>query len=447
MFIRKLDSTIVREVKGGGQVINIETGDDCIVNETGFIFLHYIDERVQDAQLVFDKIYNRFENADYEVIRNDFDEFLTLMEERHFIATANTREEIDEHVLKSLHVDITSECNERCIHCYIPNDVKNNAKHISLQKFCQLIDEFVEWGGGSIVISGGEPLMHPEIIEIMHYCGQKSLDIAIFSNLTLLDKRHIDAMKSANVRLVQVSVYSTNPDVHDKVTKKRGSLLKTLSAIEQLQSNGIDVQIACPVMQQNKEDVINVMRYAIEKRISLRTNSLILPTFDGDDSFIKTSALTLEQKRTMICDLMTVDSDYTKNVLLELNNNSSELYKAPKDFLNSSLCDAGTNSCSVTIEGNVCPCSKWQSFRLGNIYCSSLSEIWYNNPLLSIIRRINKQKYFCECLNCKAIDYCKRCLKQIEQTSKSGPLCFNHENCEYAWMTKELLEKYEERDG
>ena len=347
--------------------------------------------------------------------------------------TASKREEIDNYTLESLHVDVTSECNERCIHCYIPNAVKNQATHISLQKFCEIIDEFVELGGNSIVLSGGEPLMHPEITKILNCCGQKNLDIAIFSNLTLLDKSLIEAMKTANVRLVQASIYSIKPDIHDRITKNKGSLEKTLSAIKILQSEGIDVQMACPVMKQNKDDVVNVLRYAKENNISLRTNSLILPTFDGDDSFVKSSALTLEQKRTMICEMMRADKDYTKDVLLEL--------------LNSSLCAAGINSCSISIDGNVCPCPKWQSYHLGNIYKNTLSEIWYNNPLLSLIRRINKQRNFQECLNCKAIDYCKRCLKLNEQTTQGGLLRFNRENCEYAWMTKEILENYEEQDG
>ena len=441
MFVRKLDTTIVREVEGGGQVINAETGEDCNVNETGLLFFRFISERVQDVDTIVKSICSNFKDIKYEEVKKDFCEFLSSIEKHGFVITADNKEEIEEHLLESLHVDITSECNERCIHCYIPNAVKNKAKHISFQKFCQLIDEFVELGGNNIVLSGGEPLMHPAIIDILLYCKQKGLDIVLFSNLTLLDEGLIKVMKSANVKLVQVSLYSVNPNVHDRITKKKGSLAKTLSAIEMLLSVSINVQIACPVMQQNKDEVVSVMRYAKEKKVSLRTNSLILPIFDGDDSFVISSTLTLEQKRKMICDMLNYDREYTKKELLELNNNSNDIYNNPKDFLNSSLCSAGINSCSVSIDGNVCPCPKWQSFHLGNIYDNALSGIWYNNPLLSLIRRVNKQKNYPECLNCKAIDYCKRCLKLNEQTCQGGLLHFNQENCEYAWMTKTLLEE------
>lgn len=446
MFVRKLDTTIVREVEGGGQVINAETGEDCIVNETGLLFLRFINERVQDVDIIVHNICRDFEYVESEDVKKDFCEFLLSMEKSHFVTTAVKREDIEEYKLESLHIDITSECNERCIHCYIPNAVKNNAEYMSFQKFCQLVNEFVDLGGNNIVISGGEPLMHPNIIDFLEYCKKNGLEIVVFSNLTLLDERITKVLKSVNVKLVQVSIYSINRDVHDTITKKKGSLAKTLSAIELLLSEGIDVQIACPIMQQNKDDVVSVMRYAKEKKIRLRTNSLILPTFDGEDSFVKTSALTLEQKKKMVCDMMGFDREYTKNELLELNNSSNDIYQKPKDFLNSSLCSAGINSCSVSVDGNVCPCPKWQSYHLGNIYNNALSEIWYNNPLLSLIRRVNKQKNYPECLNCKAIDYCKRCLKLNEQTDQGGLLRFSHECCEYAWMTKEILEKYEKKD-
>jgi radical SAM protein with 4Fe4S-binding SPASM domain len=250
-------------------------------------------------------------------------------------------------------------------------------------------------------------------------------------------------MKSINVELVQVSIYSVNPDIHDRITKKKGSLVKSLSAIKHLQDVGINVQIACPVMQQNKDDVVNVMKYAKENGLRLRTNSCILPAIDGDDSFLKSSALSLEQKRSMLCDMMEADWTYTKDVLLESKDNGDELYKDSKEFLNSNLCGACINSCAVSLDGNVCPCPEWPSYKMGNIYNQKLSEIWYNNPLMSVIRRINKQKNFPECLSCKAIDFCKRCLKLNEQTNRGIMLFLNRENCEYAWMVKEVLEKYD----
>lgn len=440
MWVRKLDSTIVREIDDGGLVINTETGYSCTVNETGLLFMKAIDERVQDMYVIAQYLHNSFEGLEVETLSNDLRDFFTDMAESTFVAVADRKEDLEDNALLSLHIDVTSECNERCIHCYIPNGTKKQCKRISLSMFRLLVDDFVELGGKYIVLSGGEPFMHPDIMEMLHYCGKKNLEISIFRNLTLLTDSQIEMMKSSHVSLVQVSVYSMNPKVHDTITKKKGSLVKTLSAIEKLKEEGLSVQVACPVMLQNKDEVAGIIRYVKKKGIGLRTNSIILPTTDGDDSFIKTYSLTLEQKKNMLNDMIEVDSVFTKEVLLEKNDNSVELCCNPKGFLNSNLCEAGVNSCSVSVDGYVCPCPKWQSYHLGNIYQQRLSEIWYNNPMLSLVRRINKQKNFPECLNCGAIDYCKRCLKLNEQTSESGLLRFSEENCKYAWMVKDLME-------
>lgn len=440
MWVRKFESTIVREIEGGGLIINSETGYSNTVNETGLLYMKAIDEHVKDMYEIALNLHNTFDGVEVETICDDLHDFFSDMAESGFVAVAGRKEDVEENALLSLHIDITSECNERCIHCYIPNGAKNQCKRLSLQVFRLLVDDFVELGGKYIVLSGGEPLMHPDIMEMLRYCSEKNLETSIFSNLTLLSDGHLQMMKTSHVSLVQVSVYSMNPDVHDAITQKRGALVKTLSAIERLRNEGLNVQVACPVMLQNKGGVADIIKYVKQKGLSLRTNSLILPTTDGDDTFIKTSALTLEQKKSMLCDMIEVDSAFTKEVLLEKNENSVELCSNPKVFLNSSLCEAGVNSCSVSVDGYVCPCPKWQSYHLGNIYEKRLTEIWYNNPLLSTIRRINRQKNFPECLNCKAIDYCKRCLKLNEQTSEFGLHRFSEDNCKYARMAKELFE-------
>lgn len=443
MYVRKLHSTIIREFAGGGQVINVETGEDCIINDTGMLFLSFITEQAQSIDVIVQYLYNYFGQVELNVIKNDLCEFLTQMEEHKFVITSSKPKEIRENVLDSLHIDITWECNERCIHCYVPNSVKNHTTCMPLKKFCQTVDEFVEMGGKDIVLSGGEPLMHPSFEEMLHYCGEKGLTTAIFSNLTLLDNRLAEVMKSTNVGLVQVSVYSVNPDIHDSITKRSGSLVKTLLAIELLQAEGIPVQISCPIMRQNMNEVVNVMKYARKNGIRLRTNSLITPTTNGDDSFVKSSALSMEEKECMLCDLMDADMTYTRDVLLKRNTNSKELYSDPKGFLKSSICRACINSCSISVEGDVSPCPNWQSYHLGNIYKNTLVEIWYNNPLAAMIRRINRQDSFPECLSCKAIDYCKRCLRLNEYANQGELLRVDRENCDYAWMTKRILEKYD----
>lgn len=446
MFVRRLATTIVRKVADGGLIVDSETGIDCVVNPTGLLFINFIKNRPQCIDTIVPQLQTYFEDVEIEELKKDFTEFVLQMAEKHFVEVSDNREDIDVNTLETLHLDITQECNERCIHCYLPNSLKDKSKRIPLDKFYQIIDELVEMGGKKVILSGGEPLMHPSIKLMMQYCGQKGLETTMFSNLLLLNEDIIKIMKSSNVRFVQTSVYSLSPTIHDSITKRKGSLEKTLSAIDCLLDNGIDVQVACPIMKQNQDGIERMMEYAQKKHIKLRANCIITPKSDGDDSFVIKHSLTYNQKRDFVCKMMEHDERYTKGTLLELNHYDEDFYNEPKHFLNSSLCCAGVSSCAISPSGDVFPCVEWQSYKLGNIYEQSLSEIWYDSPSAHLLREINKQSSFKRCLECEALDYCKRCLMQNETSNNGELLRINKQNCEYAWMLKSIVEKYKEKE-
>lgn len=442
MFVRRLATTIIRKVADGGFVVNSETGLNCVVNQTGLLFISAIKNRPQYTDTIVQQLQVNFEDVEIEELKNDFTEFCLQMAEKHFVVVADNVEDINTNALKALHIDITHGCNERCIHCYLPNSKKDEDERFPLVKFYQIIDQLVELGGEKVTLSGGEPLMHPSINLMMQYCGRKGIETTLFSNLLLLNEDIINIMTSSNVKSVQTSVYSLNPTVHDGITKRKGSLKKTLSAIDCLLDNGIDVQIACPVMIQNKDDIEDMMEFSQKKHIKLRMNSLIWAKTDGDDSFVNTHSLTFNQKRDFICKMMETDSKYTKGTLLELNHYNEDFYRDPSHFLNSGLCSAGVSTCAISPSGDVFPCVEWQSYKLGNIYEQSLSEIWYDGTPIHLLRQINKQSRFKKCLECEALNYCKRCLKYNEVSNNGELLRINPQNCDYAWMVKSIVEEY-----
>lgn len=443
MFVRLLESTIVREVTQGAQVINIETGEDCVVNNTGLLFLQSLDGSVQNIEILIESLAISFPGVSSDELQKDFIDFLKLMSNHNYVEISEDKKDIDAYQLEDIHVEVTMRCNERCIHCYLPNHIKDAGEQMSYDKFCSLVDEYVELGGQRITISGGEPLLHESIIPMLRYCDTKRLIVDLYSNLTLLNEEYIDALSTINVGKIQVSVYSLEPTIHDGITGRSGSLSKTKAAIERLVTANIPVQIATPVMLQNKDSIPALMSFAKKNGIQLRTNTLIIPQTNGDTSFVEMNRLTLEQKKCMICAMMQEDAIYTKNQLLELKNNRERLYENPKEFLQTRVCNAGVNGCSISSSGDVFPCPEWQSYKLGNLSESTLKEIWSNSSSLKLLRQINKQKNYPQCISCKAIDYCKRCYVANEHINKGELLRINLDNCEYAFMVKSIVEKNE----
>ncbi len=152
------------------------------------------------------------------------DDFYQVTEEK---VSENTQDFFLEEVqgrplISSLQFELSSRCNERCIHCYIPNDKKNHGFDMPAEKVKSILDEFAQMGGIHVTLSGGEAFLHKNLIEIVNYCREKDLKISILSNLISLKDEQIPALKAANLSLIQVSLYSMDPEIHDFITTVKG---------------------------------------------------------------------------------------------------------------------------------------------------------------------------------------------------------------------------------
>ena len=159
--------------------------------------------------------------------------------------------------LRSIHIEIADACNECCVHCYIPNERKNNAIDPAL--FYRLIEEGRKMNIIHVTLSGGEPLLHKDILGFLKRCRELDLSVNVLSNLTLLTDDILSEMKKNPFLSVQVSLYSMDATVHDSITKLSGSFEKTKAGVLRLCDENIPVQISCPIIKQNKDTYVDVI--------------------------------------------------------------------------------------------------------------------------------------------------------------------------------------------
>lgn len=145
--------------------------------------------------------------------------------------------------LRYLLVEITSRCNLACRHCY-----QGEAKAVDLDMdiLSQLADDFEDIGGLRLIISGGEPLLHPGFKEINRLVKGRAFRSILLSNGTLIDENHIADM---GFNEVQISLDGLE-DGHDYLRGK-GSFQKSISALKLLKERGVPVSIASMVHSQN----------------------------------------------------------------------------------------------------------------------------------------------------------------------------------------------------
>ena len=148
----------------------------------------------------------------------------------------------------SLQIEVISRCNERCVHCYIPEARRDRG--IPMELFQSVISQAADMGVVSVALSGGEPMLPPRFCDLVEEVSRYDLALRVSSNLPLLNDDKLDAMVRAGVGLVTTSVYSLQPEEHDAITRRRGSLAKTLGAIDRLLDRGLPVSINTPLMKQ-----------------------------------------------------------------------------------------------------------------------------------------------------------------------------------------------------
>ena len=245
-------------------------------------------------------------------------------------------------------------------------------------------------------------------------------------------------IKEANVSLIQVSLYSMDPGIHDFITTVKGSFAKTKDAIEKLVANDIPVQISCPLMKANKKGYDKVLDYARSLKIKAQTDYIMMARADlATDNLA--NRLSLEETADVLRDIIRNDLNYREQTLKQ-HPISEEIKFDLERFKRQPVCGVGYDNCCVTANGDVYPCAGWQDYVLGNVCKQPLKEIWEESERVKELRKIT-QESFPQCLECDARDYCARCLVRNYNESNGDMFAINHHFCDVARLNKRIVEE------
>ncbi len=484
MYIQLSKNSFIRCTPNYGYITNQITRQDRVYNESGASFLRKIARKPLAVKNIVNQLCEEYPNEPKETIEKDFVSFAEDLANYGFVILGSTVDELakreiefsystgtpftmtedftqltQERIIENtqdffleevqkrprisaLQFELSSRCNERCIHCYIPNDKKNKGFDMPTQKVKRVLDEFSAMGGLYVTLSGGEAFLHNDILEIIEYCRKKDFRVTILSNLISLNDEHVQALKKMNVSLIQTSLYSMNAKIHDYITTVRGSFERTKSSIEKLVKSDIPVQISCPVMKANKDGVRDVLLYARALKIKAQTDYIMMARSDLDTSNLA-NRLSLEETERVIREILQFDTDYTDKTLMQKPLSDEVKFNVDR-FKSQPVCGVGYDNCCITANGDVYPCAGWQDYVIGNVYRQSLKEIWEDSERVQKLRKIT-QASFPQCINCEALNYCNRCLVRNYNETNGNMFEIPKQFCDIAFMNKRLAEEFEKK--
>ena len=480
MLIRQSKNSFIRCTPNYGYITNQLSRHDRTYDSYGADLLKTISRTPKDVDEIVHKLLSEYSNVDFETLKKDFMEFACSLADDHFVVMGETESELDKQdmsfsysldnpktlsddfyqqtnekvvgntrdffleevqgrpLISNLQFELSSRCNERCIHCYIPNEKKNHGFDMPIEKVKSIIDEFSDMGGIHITLSGGEVFLHKGLKQIVEYCRKKDLKITLLSNLISMKDDDVLWIKNNNISLIQVSLYSMDAKIHDTITTVKGSWKKTKIAIEKLIAEDIPVQISCPIMKVNKEGYRRILEYARIMKIKAQTDYMLFAQTDLKNTNLA-QRISIEDTAVVLRDIIKNDIKYYEETLAG-KSYSEEYAINPERYLKQPVCGVGYDNCCVAANGDVYPCAGWQGYVLGNLYKQSLKEIWEDSKRVKTLRKIT-QASFPQCINCEAQDYCNRCLMRNYNESGGDMFAINKYFCQIAFLNKKLVEE------
>lgn len=389
-------------------VKNKSDGKEITIDDTGWNFLQAIEYTPTCLTNIMQKVLDKYDNAFGEEISKDLIDFLEFLNKEDFIKCISEN-------LDKLQINLTERCNERCIHCYIPEEKRYKGSALGYPLIKNLIDDFCEMGGKDLVLSGGEALLHPNFKQIIEYAWIKGCNISILSNLSLLDKELIYMLKKYQCD-VQTSLYSTNEQIHDSITCRVGSCLKTKEAIKALCHAGIQVTISCIVMRTNMNDFTGVLDFGELTGANVQCNCGLNMDLDFNNKNLS-NRLTEEEVRGFYVRLFNYHRKNGNMSFTLKTHNISSMTESPNWYLKQYPCSEIHSSCSINGNGDISPCGSF-GLVIGNINVKSLKEIWREAILGNHIFRLLNQDMG-ECGLCKNYEFCYVC-PSIKYNSGKG---------------------------
>src|SRR5713101_15987 len=158
-----------------------------------------------------------------------------------------------------VHIIPMRQCNLACTYC---NEFDDFSKPVPLEEMKKRLDILADMGTSIITISGGEPLMHPELEEVIRHIRRRGMYAGMITNGFLLSKERIEKLNEAGLEYLQISIDNVVPD---EVSKKSLKTLDTrLEWLAQYAVFQVNINSVLGSGVKNPEDALTVAHRAVE---------------------------------------------------------------------------------------------------------------------------------------------------------------------------------------
>ena len=308
---------------------------------------------------------------------------------------------IDFAVPMHVSVELTTNCNLKCIYCYRDSS-PGLTQHMSGNELLGILRELSGLGVRSVELTGGEPLLHPDFKEILSYCLSRFSRVALLSNGTLIDSSVADMLAShKEVALVQIDLDGPTAEIHEAHRAVKGSFRRAQNAIRMLSNRGLALRVAMNVTKTNLREIERTASLAKGLGARWFIYAPILDFGRGRDVDMVFSPEEMQyyadlgpRLRDVLGDFLVYADSRTLQDILQRERN----------------CGAGHRTMVLGPTGRLRPCPMFPDTAqaIGDLSLQSISEA-LSNPIVGFFFNLIPPSPV-SCGNCDKTYYCRHCL-------------------------------------
>jgi AdoMet-dependent heme synthase len=349
------------------------------------------------------------------------------MKSRHIPTTSGNK-------VRMIAWEITRSCNLNCLHCRAAASCGPYAGELSSEKCLALIDEIAAESSPVIILTGGEPLLRPDVFAIAAYGTQKGLRMVMATNGTLVDKPTALKMIESGIQRVSVSIDGQDAQSHDAFRGEPGAFDGAMRGIEAMKSVGMEFQINTTITTANLHQIKDIHDLVLKSGAAAHHIFLLVPTGRGRDlaqqaitaaDYEETLLWFHQESLTCEIQLKATCAPHYFRILHQQKGEKQTSKKQQGQFHEATRgCLGGISFCFISHTGQVQPCG-YLELDCGNVQRQDFRQIWENSEVFKNLRNLNNYKG--KCGRCEFIKVCGGCRARAYEATgdylAEEPLC------------------------
>lgn len=295
--------------------------------------------------------------------------------------------------LTSAYFYLSDQCNLKCGHCWIvprsygARDVREEPQ-LDLRCLKKFVLDAKVLGLKNAKLTGGEPFLRKDILELVRFLKDESIDVSIETNGTLLDEQIVEVLGKCSLELLSVSLDSAVDEEHDSFRGLRGCFDRIIQILPKLVRNGINTQVIMSLHKGNAGQIERLVELVAGFGVKSIKINPIMPSGRGKSLFEMGRNLAVKE---LIALDRWIEEDLIPRYGVDLQFDLPIALKSLKTIRSGSLPQCRIlNIIGVLANGDISLCGVGQTesdIVMGNLNRDHIGEIWEKHPLLLGLRK------------------------------------------------------------